>query len=358
MPTFNVGPSKITENTKKDIVAATQNGVLEISHRSAQFTEISRRAVEELRVFMNIPDDYHVFFTDSATRAMELAVLGACEGQSFHYVNGNFSTLFYNVAKSLGKKAEKDEVGLGASNDFENVQIPKDADFVALTHNETSTGVVCTPEDVQTVRKKTKNAILAIDITSSVGLYDIDVKLADVLLFSVQKGPGLPAGLGVMVVSPRAIERARDIAKKGGAQTYFTFEKMLENMNETYFTVQTPNVLGIYLLGEKLKRWNECGGIERNMQERDEKWKMFDDFFKTKQEKGWKYFAQDAIRNSRSAICVQAPEDEITQYHKKLAEHGITSGKGYGSLKNSTFRVANFPAVTTDDVRAYIQALS
>jgi phosphoserine aminotransferase len=356
MLTFNVGPSKVSDETKLDIRKAIDEGILEISHRSERFTEISRDAVNGLREFLKIPREYHVFFTDSATRAIELALLNTCEKSSFHFVNGNFSKMFFDISKALGKEALKDEVVLGDLNDLRGVTIPESVDFVSITHNETSTGVVCSNADISSVRNRNKDKILAVDITSSAGLYDVAITDADLWLFSVQKGFGLPAGLGVLVVSEKALERAKLIQLRSrSVPGYFTFEKMAEKMEEKFHTIQTPNVLGIFLLGEQLKRWNSAGGVGKKIEERDLKWNMFKEFFDSKKEV---VFYPDLKNASRSVLCVRADPGYVKEQHKKLAENGIISGKGYGNLKETTFRVANFPAITKEDVQRYVDALT
>ena len=68
MYTLSPGPSQISPETKEDIRRAIDDGILEISHRSAKFTEVSRRAIEELRAYLKVPDNYLVTTKKEAAR--------------------------------------------------------------------------------------------------------------------------------------------------------------------------------------------------------------------------------------------------------------------------------------------------
>lgn len=354
MITFNVGPSKISERTKEDIRKAIDRGVLEISHRSEQFSKISAEAINGLRKFFQIPQDYKIFYANSATEAMQLSLGNACKKTSFHFVCGNFSELFGKISMKLGKEVFYDEVSPGKQNDFLSAEIPLQTDFITITQNETSTGVACAVEDIKAVKKKCAEKILAVDITSSAGVEKFEIKEADIWLFSTQKGFGLPAGLALIFVSPKAYKKSLGLESTGNNFAgYFSFENMWSKMNEKFQTLQTPNVLGIYLLAEKLKRWNSGGGVERKIIERNEKWNLLKEFFDSK--KDLKFFPKDEKVISKTIFCLESDSEKIKKYHEVLKKHAIVSGKGYGSFKEQTFRIANFPAITKENVLEYIK---
>lgn len=65
-------------------------------------------------------------------------------------------------------------------------------------------------EELAQIRSMT-NALIAIDATSWFGGVVFDWMLGDVWFASVQKCLGLPAGMGIMVCSPKALEKARKV---------------------------------------------------------------------------------------------------------------------------------------------------
>ncbi len=78
MITFNVGQSRITKELKNDIKEAVDENILEIFHRSDEFTEISKTAVLRMKEFLNISQEYGIIFTSSATESMQLVIQNCC----------------------------------------------------------------------------------------------------------------------------------------------------------------------------------------------------------------------------------------------------------------------------------------
>lgn len=356
MITFNPGPSQLAPETKQDIHAALDKHLLQVSHRAPIFSEISEKAIEGIRKYFKIPADYKIFYTTSATDAMKLSIENCCEKKSFHFINGSFSNLYAKIANSLHKDVITDEVEWGTQNDYQNTKVPTDCDFITVTHNETSTGVMATDEDVKAVKEKNPNAILAVDITSSAGGVDIDISNADIWCFSVQKCLGLPAGLGLIFVSPKAYERSVELLeKKKNLAGVFTFKNMWSKMEGKYQTVCTPNVLKIYLMGELMERWNKLGGAQAVEAQTLEKERIINEFLSTQDT--ITHFVKDEIHRSKTVFALNAPEDFIAKIHENSSNIGMIIGKGYGKLKPTAFRVANFPAVTKENIEQLVAFL-
>lgn len=343
--TFNPGPSQISQETKNDIREAIENRIIEISHRSKEFDAISQSAIKNLRQFFKIPEDYYVFYTASATEAMELTLRHCVQQKSFHFTNGNFSEYFAQIAQALGKQTTADAAEWGTLNDFAQAQIPDDAELITITANETSTGVMCSDSDIKKIRQRYPNHLLAVDITSNGGVVEYAIKNADIWLFSVQKCLGLPAGLGILIMSPRAYERAQYYTG------IFSVQNMQKKMAECFETIQTPNVLNIYLLQKQLERWNKTGGLAAKEKETQAKAKKVYDFFKTP-------FVQNPAHRSITVMTIAGQPVEIEKLHAACKKNSIILGKGYGKIKETTFRISNFPAITKDDFETLFRVVS
>ncbi|MBD3238123.1 MAG: aminotransferase class V-fold PLP-dependent enzyme [Candidatus Moranbacteria bacterium] len=356
MLTFNVGPSKLSQKTKSQIKKAIDLGIYEISHRSEEFSKISKQAITGLRKFFKIPKDYRVFYTGSATDAMEIAVGNCCEQRAYHFTCGVFSEVFAEISQRYNKKVFRDQVDFGQLNDYKQAKIDNKHDFVAITQNETSTGVMCEIEDIEKARNKNREAILTIDITSSGGTAPAPIELADIWLFSVQKCFGLPAGLGIMIVSPKALAKANQLSKqKKNLAGYFTFENMLEKMTGKYQTVNTPNVINIYLLAERMKVFNQNQGLIGNIKQAQEKYQLLKDFID--QNQAIDYFVQKPRARSYITICLQAAREKIKAFHLACKKNNMILGQGYGELKDKTFRIANFPNISKTEMQNLIEVL-
>tara|TARA_R110000868_G_scaffold218576_1_gene468879 strand:+ start:20949 stop:22034 length:1086 start_codon:yes stop_codon:yes gene_type:complete len=346
--TFAVGPTQISDAVKSDAMHSFSNNFLSVSHRGPEFTEISKHTVEQLRTYLNVPSDYEIFYTASATDAWETCAKNLVEKEAFAFTCGHFSEAFEKCLQAWGKKCYVNAATWGEINDFKNVTIPKTAELITLCHNETSTGVTCQQSDIEFLQKQNPQSLLAVDITSSVGCGIYNISDADVWYFSVQKGLGLPSGLGVMIVSPKAMERSKLLLKKGNPQGFFNFSNMQKQMaGDKYQTISTPNIFAIYLLGKQLERFNLDGNQKINQTTLARAQKVYDFFDNHTKVKP---FIEKKIHRSPYTICVEVNEEDLKNYKIKAAQKGIQLGSGYGALKNSTLRIANYPAITDKDM--------
>jgi alanine-glyoxylate transaminase/serine-glyoxylate transaminase/serine-pyruvate transaminase len=114
---------------------------------------------------------------------------------------------------------------------------------VFVTHNETATGVT---SDVAAVRAALDaayhEALLFVDGVSSVGSIDfrMDDWGVDLAVTGSQKGLMLPAGLGILAVSPKALAAARTATMR---RAYFEFDDMLAMNADGYFPYTPPTQL-------------------------------------------------------------------------------------------------------------------
>jgi phosphoserine aminotransferase len=348
--TFNPGPSQVSDEVKEDIATAVKQNIIAVSHRSSVFTGIAKDAVHGLKQYFNVPDDYFVILTSSATEAIEMAVKNLVKKESFHFTNGNFSELSARISMSYGKNTVTDSVPWGDINDFGRADIPDSCEAVFLNYNETSTGATCDNEAVAILKEKAGDKLLCVDVTSAAGCVKLNIKDADVWIFSVQKGIGLPSGLGIIFISPKALEQSRKQKHHG----LYTFDTLANRMKSEYQTMHTPNVLGIYLLAEQMKRWNSQ---EKNKNENDtvKKAGAIGDFINSTSELS--YFVKKDAARSKTTICIEAEPDLIVKLHEQAKAADIVLGSGYGKIKENTFRIANFPAITMDDMKLLIKVL-
>ncbi len=357
MITFNPGPSQLSPETESDIHRAISDGIVSISHRSSKFTDISRECINGLRELLQIPSDYRVFYFDSATHVWHSMVVSLVEKQTFHFVNGAFSSKARDAAVALHKHAISDEVAWGEQNDFSTAEIPHESELVTACYNETSTGVRMLPKDITLLRTKAPNTILAVDITSCGGAVPMTVSDADIWYFSVQKCFGLPAGLAIAIVSPRAYERALSLHKKGATHAgIWGWENLEETMlNDKYQTPHTPNVLNIFLLAEQCKRWNKSGGLSPIVQETERKMALIDAWIGG--HAALSQFVPGTVHRSTTVRTVSADPDWISRAKEACKHDGITLGTGYGKIKSSTLRIANFPAITEHMLEKLFKAI-
>lgn len=323
------------------------SGFLSVSHRSSAFMEVSRQAIEGLKEKMNLPSDCRVFYQPSATAAMDSLLRNLVFRKSFHFVNGAFASLFYNIAADTGLEAQALTSQWDQAIPWQQAAVEEDIELLAFTHNETSTGGMWPLEDLHRLRKKFPTPLIAADVTSSFGSMKMDWQDADVWFGSVQKCLGLPSGLGFLIVNPRAFEKAMEVIKyKNQIPSWQRFDVLEEKM-QSYQTPETPNMLNIALLAKQMANWN----LKENDRLLKEKAMML-----YQSSLPWEPYIQDPLWHSSTVLNFTVDDPDL--WHKAASEGGFVLGKGYGPLKEKCIRIGNFPSTSPEHVQRLLDCLS
>lgn len=346
MITFYPGPSKVSSKVSKYFQDAVLDGVLSINHRSPEFVDIYTNVSEALKEKLLIPEDYVVLFASSATECWEIIAQSLITSSSFHIYNGAFGEKWFDYTKKLKPDSQEILFDMQKVLDIKNLTIPSSAELIAITQNETSNGTALDNSTIKTLRDRFPEPLIAVDATSSMAGIQLDFLNADVWYASVQKCFGLPAGLAVMVCSPKAIERARAINERGH---YNSLPFMLD-MAEKYQTTYTPNVLNIYMLMRVLA---DASSISETTTKTHGRYKQWLEFFS--EIDAISLLIEDDRVRSKTVLALTASEDEIANMKIKAKQAGITLGNGYGNLKSNTIRIANFPAIKNKEIQILME---
>jgi phosphoserine aminotransferase len=335
---FTPGPSGLYYTVEQHLKTALKTGIASITHRGKRFEAIYKQVDSNLRELLNLPDNFNVLFTSSATEVWDLTTESLTDKSSLHIVNGAFSEKFYKVASNSEKEALLIESDWGTFPKID-YDLVKQADHIAITHNETSTGISTPLETIYKIREENPDAIISIDAVSSLPYLNIDYGKIDAIYASVQKCFGLPAGLGVWIVNDRCLQKAEEInRKRTGLKSYHNLLSLVKQA-ANYQTVSTPNVLNIYLLAQVTSDMLNRG-IQLIRSEIKYKstilYKMIDSHTKLKP------FIEDKPLRSDTIIVIDSNEhthDLIGFLERKK----LIVGTGYGKMKNKQIRIANFP---------------
>jgi len=343
---LSVGPSQISEAVANDIREIGASGLLAESHRGPVVQGLLRGTVAAVRAAMHLPDDYEFLFQPSATAAMEMTLRNCVRASSFHFVHGAFSARFANTADQIGLQATRFESGWDAPLAPEGAQVPEDTEMICVTHAETSTGRMWPHEELAALRARHPEPLLAVDVTSSFGAMAMDWTAADVWLGSVQKVWGLPAGLGYVVVGPRAFERAEAL---GSERTAVSWQDLLvlRKRSASGETVETPNIFDIALLERQAGRW-DLAQVEA---ETRAKAALMAEVFEDE-----RFYQPDPRWRSLTVHCMKADDPEA--WRRRAVAAGAVIGAGYGPLKQSCVRIATFPAVSFEDTERVLRAVA
>ncbi|MDH5368030.1 MAG: aminotransferase class V-fold PLP-dependent enzyme [Cyclobacteriaceae bacterium] len=342
---FTPGPSQLYFTIEEHFKSALTENIGSISHRGEQFKKIHQHADNGLRNLLNIPENFNIIFTSSATEIWERIIQSCVIENTTHLVNGAFSNKFYQTATQLGINANKIEATDGTCASINDIGIDSNPELIAFTHNETSTGASQPLDDIYKAREQFPNALIAVDAVSSLPYIDIDYTKVDSVYFSVQKCFGLPSGLGVWIVNDRCVEATlkKESLRKSTGSSFRLSNSFKMAMNHQ--TPATPNVLGIYLLGKVVEDMN-LKGIDMIRREIDYKAAVL--YNAINQHDTLSPFVKEIQHQSKTVVVAET--EKSAEIIEKLGKKGFVLGTGYGKYKSKHIRIANFPTHSKEQI--------
>jgi phosphoserine aminotransferase len=343
MISFYPGPSQVYDKVPQYIKEAHRAGVLSMNHRSIECMNLVKQTVAQLQKKLQVPKSYTVLFLSSATECWEVITQSLVQESSTHIYNGAFGKKWFDYTVAL----KPNTTAVVFDREMKLPIQPYPGEVLCLTQNETSNGTQVTMNSLKLLRQQNSDGIIAVDATSSMGGQVLDFSLADVWFASVQKCFGLPAGLAVMICSPRAVARVKELNEQAH---YNSLVHQIE-FAKKFQTTHTPNVLGIYLLYRVLQDSLSIKAIDKRLQQQALEWYKL-----LTQTEQLKPLITNATVQSTTVITVTS---HLTNYIKSsMRKAGFLLGEGYGDLKTSTFRIANFPAIRPVAIRALMKQLA
>jgi alanine-glyoxylate transaminase/serine-glyoxylate transaminase/serine-pyruvate transaminase len=242
---FIPGPTNVPEVVRQAMNVPMQD------MRAPDFGDLTLGLFEDLKKVFKTRTGKVMMFPGSGTGAWEAAISNTLSPGDKVLMSrfGQFSHLWVEMAQRLGLDVEVIDVAWGAgvpvreyarrlANDLHG-----ELKAVFVTHNETATGVT---SDVAGVRQALDDAyhdaLLFVDGVSSIASIDfrMDEWKVDLAVTGSQKGLMLPAGLGILAVSEKALEASKTA---GLPRAYFRFEDMLSTNATGYFPYTPPTQL-------------------------------------------------------------------------------------------------------------------
>lgn len=342
MISFYPGPSRVHDAVPQYVKDAAKEGIMSINHRSDTFIAMSKKTIGLLKEKLNIPRNYTVFFTGSATECWEIIAQSLITNKSYHFYNGSFGQKWFEYTQKLHSGAMPIAFDTDEQLDPNKFILDQRDGIICLTQNETSNGTQVTNATLRAIKKNNPSYLLAVDATSSMAGIKLEFKSADIWFASVQKCFGLPAGLGIMICSPQAIEQAKTLNERN----HYNSLPFMIDMMEKWQTPFTPNVLNIYLLMRVLENSPSISTIHDKTLERYQAWKDF-----LSERKSIKHLVNQDKVQSYTVLPIKGDEGIINKIKKAAKSNGLLLGEGYGAFKPQTFRIANFPAIKDKEIK-------
>jgi aspartate aminotransferase-like enzyme len=325
------------------------------SHRSKEYFALHYETVRLLQEFISTKNEVFLF-SSTGSGFMEASVRNCVRKKMLCCINGSFGERFADVGGANGRTVEKLEPPLGQpilpADLDEMLRKHPDIEAVAITHNETSLGLINPLKELVATAKK-HGKLVFVDAVSSMGGTEIRVDEwgIDVCFSSSQKCFGVPPGLGIGSVSDQAMNLSATASNKGW---YFDFKLWEEDQKKGRGTPVTPAIPQIAGLNTALKMIEKKGG---------KKW--YFDLYKERNLKIRNGMERNSLSifprkgyESPTVNCINAPEGvEGGTIYEKMREKGFELAEGYGPLKKKTFRIGNMGYIEMEDIDLMLKAL-
>jgi phosphoserine aminotransferase len=349
---FGSGPSKVRP-ASVEALAGVARSYMGTSHRQAGVRSVVGRLRAGLRELFSLPDGYEVVLGNGGTTLFwDAATFGLINAKSQHLSFGEFSSKFAQAAAAAPHLGAPDVIESAPGTHPESVARP-DIDVYALTHNETSTGVMM---EVHRPDGAADGSLVAVDATSAAGGLRIDSRQFDCYYFAPQKCFAADGGLWLALCSPAAVERIERIAASGRwIPASMDLKIALDNsrLDQTY---NTPALATLFLLVQQVDWMLEAGGLEFAAGRCD---RSAEHLY------GWAEASDYASPfvakpDERSRVVGTIDLDlavDATTVSKVLRANGIVDTESYRKLGRNQLRIALFPAIEPDDVAALIRCI-
>ncbi|AMW06231.1 aminotransferase class V-fold PLP-dependent enzyme [Gemmatimonas phototrophica] len=228
-------------------------------HRSSAFPAFTRSILSRLPQVVHQTKGEAFVFPATGSAMWEAALVNTVNPGARLLAPrfGQFSHLFIQTARNLGYQVDVLEEPWGEAANAAHIEAALMADTthqiqgVLLVHNETATGVTCNVADVRAAMDRAGHpALLFVDGVSSIASLDFqfDAWGVDCAITGSQKGFMLPAGLGMLFASEKALARVDSCTTP---RAYFDLRAMRTNNAQGYFP-STPALSLLYGLDEAL----------------------------------------------------------------------------------------------------------
>jgi len=348
---FGAGPSKVRAESF-EALAAVSRTYLGTSHRQKTVKSVVGSLRSGLATLFDLPDGYEVVLGNGGTTCFwDAATFGLIRHKSQHLSFGEFSSKFATAAAQAPHLGDPEVI----SSEVGTHPLPvarDDVDLYALTHNETSTGVmmpILRPEGAPAPADG--GGLVAVDATSGAGGLAVDPTQFDAYYFAPQKCFGSDGGLWVALLSPAAVERIGSIAATGRwvpASMDLTIALDNSRLDQTY---NTPALATIFLFDDQVRWFNDNGGLGFSTGRTGRSaeilytWADNSDFaspFVTREQDRSHVIGTIDLDGSIDAAVVA----------KVLRANGIVDTEPYRKLGRNQLRIAMFPAIDPEDVAA------
>ncbi|XP_045467719.1 probable phosphoserine aminotransferase [Harmonia axyridis] len=349
---FGAGPAKLPREVLQEVQAELLSyqdsgmSIMEMSHRSAEYSKINKDAQQSIRELLKVPDNYRILFMQGggvgAFAAVAMNLINRT-GTADYAVTGTWSASAVKEAQKYGKvnlvfpKADKP----GSIPDQSTWNCDPNASYLYYCDNETVDGV-----EFPEIPSNPFNVPLVADMSSSIMTKRVDVSKFGVIFGGAQKNIG-PAGVVFVIIREDLLGKPMDICPSVMNFTH------IDKCNSVH---NTPATLSVYIM-EKVLRWITANGGVEGMEKQS--FAKSDLLYKTIANSN-QFYSSPIDENVRSRINipfrvggVNGNEELEALFLEKAEKLKMYQLKGHRSVGG--MRASLYNAVSIEDVNSLVK---
>jgi alanine-glyoxylate transaminase / serine-glyoxylate transaminase / serine-pyruvate transaminase len=182
------------------------------SHVAPTFIEAFGQSLQQLRQVFESPSGQPLVLAGSGTLAMDCAAANLVEpGDKALVINtGYFSERYATILKRYGAQVTLVSAPEGGRPDLDQIHSTLESDsykLMTITHVDTSTAVLTDVHNIAMLGQK-YGVLIIVDGVCSVAGEDLQMEAwgVDLALTASQKAIGVPPGLALLMIGPRAMQ--------------------------------------------------------------------------------------------------------------------------------------------------------
>jgi len=347
-PNFSSGPCS------KRPAYAVENLHIETlgrSHRSSLGKEILGRVCSETSELLDLPEGYRVGIVPASdTGAVEMALWSLLGPRPVDVLS--WESFGKGWLLDITQQLKLEQVN-SYTADYGNLpdlnQVSPDHDIV-FTWNGTTSGVkVPDGEWISDYRQ----GLTICDATSAVFAMSLPWEKLDVVTYSWQKVLGGEGAHGMLILSPRAVERLETYTPPWPLPKIFRLTKG-GKLNEGIFkgsTINTPSMLCVADYLDALAWVRGIGGLEAAIRRAEKNLAVIDDFVNRHD---WvDFLARDKSQRSNTSVCltVDLDNEQVKSMVRLLADEGVANDIGAYRDAPSGLRIWCGTTIEENDVK-------
>lgn len=340
---FSAGPGTlpltVLEKAREELIDYRGSGasIIEMSHRSPQYTEVNEQAVSRLKSILGAGDDWHVIFLQGGASAQFMMV-------PFNFLNtertanyidtGTWSAKAIKEAKFFGNAHSSfsgKDGGYAHIPSANELTFAENAIYTHFTSNNTIFGTQFKTEP------ESGGAPLVCDASSDFLSRPIDLDKYGLIYAGAQKNLG-PAGVTVVMIKESFLKNQRSEA----IPTILNYKTHVEKL------FNTPPVFAVYMVNLVLEWILNHGGLTSFEKKNEEKAALLygeidsDEFYRGTVEND---------SRSKMNVTFRLPDEELEkEFLSEAAKNDLVALKGHRSVGG--IRASIYNACELESVKA------